>query len=114
MQITLFNDDLTFGEKATVKVMLESSFSKEIRILLKKGQMMKEHKTKFPIVVQVLKGEIDFRVHGNVQNMKEGGIISLEGDIIHELYAQKDSVVRLTLSKLDRIERLEDVVQKSS
>ena len=105
MQITSFNNDLTFGEKATVKIMLETSFSKEIRILLKKGQTMKEHKAPAPIVVQILKGEINFGVHGSIQNMKKGGILSLGGNILHELYAKKDSVVRLTLSKLEHTER---------
>ena len=105
MQITSFNNDLTFGEKATAKVILETSFSKEIRILLKKGQTMKEHKAPSPIVLQVLKGEINFRVYGSIQNMKEGGILSLGGNILHELYAKEDSVVRLTLLKLNQTER---------
>lgn len=114
MQITSFNDDLIFGEKITTKIILESSFSKEIRILLKQGQVMKEHKTKFPIVVQVLKGEIDFGVNNTTQNMQDGGIISLEGGVPHDLKAKKDSVIRLTLSKFDNIERLQDVIKQSS
>ncbi|AEL25034.1 cupin domain-containing protein [Cyclobacterium marinum] len=114
MEVTSFNEDLQFGEKISTKVILESPFSKEIRILLKEGQIMKEHKTKFPIVIQVLEGEIDFGVDGEVHNFKSGGIVALGGNIPHDLTAIKDSVVRLSLSKSDQVERVENVVKESN
>ncbi|MFT4970071.1 MAG: quercetin dioxygenase-like cupin family protein [Chitinophagales bacterium] len=50
-----FNDNLEFNNQRIVtKVILETSFSKEIRVLLKKGQIMKEHKAPFPIIVHLL------------------------------------------------------------
>tara|TARA_R110002074_G_scaffold289092_1_gene460912 strand:- start:5 stop:352 length:348 start_codon:yes stop_codon:yes gene_type:complete len=114
MEIASFSEALHFGDKISTKVILESPFSKEIRILLKEGQVMKEHQTKFPIVVQVLEGEIDFGVDGEVHNFKSGGIVALEGNIPHDLTALKDSVVRLSLSKLDQVERVENVVKESN
>jgi len=114
MEVASFNIDLQFGEKVSTRVILESPFSKEIRILLKEGQVMKEHQTKFPIVVQVLEGEIDFGVEGEVHNFKSGHILALEGNIPHDLTAIKDSVVRLTLSKSDQVERVENVVKESN
>ena len=113
MEITSFYEDLQFGEKISTKVILESKFSKELRILMKTGQVMKEHKTMFPIVVQVLDGEIDFEVEGSKHSIKSGGILALEGGIPHNLTAIKDSVVRLSLSKSDKAERVEDVVKTS-
>ena len=114
MEVTSFYKVLKFGDKISTKVILESPFSKEIRILLKEGQVMKEHKTKFPIVVQVLEGEIDFGAEGENHNFKSGGILALEGNIPHDLTAIKDSVVRLSLSKSDQVARVENVVKESN
>ena len=114
MGVTSFYEDLQFGEKVCTRIILESPFSKEIRILLKEGQVMKEHKTRFPIVVQVLEGEIDFGAEGEIHNCKSGSIVALEGNIPHDLTAKKDSVVRLSLSKSDQVERVENVVKESN
>jgi quercetin dioxygenase-like cupin family protein len=115
MQIKSFNHELVFNDKKiAIKVILESPFSKEIRILFKEGQVMKEHKTPFPIVVHVLEGVIDFGVEGVVHTFKKNDMIALEGNIPHDLTAKEDSIVRLTLSKLDKAERVEKVAQGSS
>ena len=112
MKVESFNDQLEYNDKKIVtKVILESSFSKEIRILLKNGQVMKEHKTAFPITVHVLEGIIDFGVNGQVSELTKGAIIALEGNTPHDLTAKEDSVVRLTLSKLDNVQRVEKVIE---
>lgn len=111
MKIESFNDNLEFNEsKIVTKVVIESSFSKEIRILMKKGQKMKEHQAPFPILVHVLDGEIDFSVAGKQNTLTKGMVITLEGNVPHDLTAYEDSVVRLTLSKLDKAERVEKVI----
>ncbi|WP_152287682.1 cupin domain-containing protein [Flavicella marina] len=110
MVITSFDANSEFQDKITTKVILETSFSKEIRILLKKGQFMKEHKTKFPIIVHVLEGCIDFGVNGTIHKFEKGAIIGLDANIPHDLLANKNSIVRLTLSKQDSVERVEHVI----
>ena len=100
-------------EKVLTKVILETSFSKEIRIQMEKGQSMKEHQTPFPIIVHLLKGEIDFGVKGEVHRLSEGDILSLEGGIPHDLLAKTPAIVRLSLSKLDRADRVEQVAKTS-
>ena len=63
MEKISFTENLEFNDKKIVtKVILETSFSKEIRILLKNGQLMKEHKAPFPIIIHIVVGEIDFGV----------------------------------------------------
>jgi len=114
MKIESFNENVVFNnDRVETKVMLESSFSKEIRILLKQGQAMKEHKTPYPIVVHLLEGELDFGVNGVVNSLKKGDAISLAGNIPHNLIAKTDCIVRLTLSKHDKVERVEEVVRTS-
>lgn len=114
MKITSFNENINFNdEKIVTQVLLESSFSKEIRILLKKGQVMKEHKAPFPIIVHLLEGELKFGVDGTIHPLKKGDIVTLLANVPHDLDAQTDSIVRLTLSKLDKAERVEDVAAHS-
>jgi quercetin dioxygenase-like cupin family protein len=96
--------------RVKTKVIVETSFSKEIRILLMAGQLMKEHKTPFPILIHLLQGHIELGIQGEICSMKSGDIITLEGDISHDLKAIENSVVRLTLSKHDKVERLKDVI----
>lgn len=113
MNIASFTENLNFDDhKVVTKVILETPFSKEIRILLKKDQMMKEHKAPFPIIIHVLDGEIDFGADGTKHKLKKGAIFTLEANVPHDLTASMDSIVRLTLSKLDTSERVEKLVEK--
>ena len=102
----IFND-----EKITVQLILETSFSKEIRILLKEGQVMKEHQAPLPIIVHILEGKIDFGIKGEVQQLQKGDLIALKARVPHDLHAKENSVVRLSLSKLDSAERVQQVIQ---
>ncbi len=114
MNIESFNENIDFNDTRIVtKVIIETPSSKEIRILLKKGQIMKEHQTPYSIVVHILEGEIDFGVEGTIHTLKKGAIVSLEGGIKHDLTAKDDSMVRLTLSKLDKVERVEEVIKNA-
>jgi quercetin dioxygenase-like cupin family protein len=100
-----FND-----QKPAISVLLETDFTKEIRIAMRAGQMMKEHKTSFPIVVQVARGSIDFGVRGEKIALETGDMIALEGSVPHDLFAVEESVVRLTLSKSDDPDRVKKLV----
>ena len=115
MKTASFNDALQFNrDRITTSVILETSFSKEIRILLAKGQKMKEHKTPFPIGVHVLRRCNRFwSSRREISSLEKGAIIALEGNIPHDLTALKDSVIRLTLSKLDTAKRVENVAETS-
>lgn len=72
---------------------------------------MKEHKSPFPITVYIVNGSIDFMVNEEVYPMRSGDIISLDSNVIHSLKAAENSIIRLTLSKQDRIERVEAVTE---
>lgn len=102
-----FNTSVSYGDKGIkTEVILESTFTKEIRILLQKGKVMKEHKTPYAILVHMLSGKVDFSVGEETHHLVAGDILSLEGNIVHELLATEDSMVRLTLSKHDKAERV--------
>lgn len=107
--------DLEYNDtKPAVQVLFNTDSSKEIRIALKKGQVMKEHKTPYPIVVELFEGNITFGVKGESHNLVKGDLASLEGDVPHDLKAEEDSIVRLTISKMDTADRVRDVADSSS
>ncbi len=110
MKIAAFLENIQYNEgKVAVSLLLETDFSKEIRIVFKKNQVMKDHKAPYPILVQVIKGNIDFGVNKEVKKLQTGDLISLDANVIHNLTAIEDSVVRLTLSKLDTVNRVNAV-----
>ena len=112
-QTASFYKDVHYSDDSVViNSVLESSFGKEIRIAFKEGQVMKEHKTKFPITVMTLKGSIVFSVGDEEYMLNDGDIIALEGNVMHELKATKDSIVWLSLHKGDSVERVESLLKK--
>lgn len=113
MKVASLVNDLQYNEtRPTIQVLMETDAGKEIRIAFKEGQVMKEHKTPFPIVVEVFEGAIDFGVNGEVHNLKKGDLIGLKGGVPHDLKALETSTVRLSLNKADSTQRVANVVNE--
>ena len=111
MKIASLTKEIQYQDnKPAIKVLLDNEYHKEIRIVFRKGQLMKAHKTGFPIVVEVFKGAIDFGVQNTIHEMTSGDLIALAPDEVHDLTAKEDSIVRLSLSKNDNIKRVKNVV----
>ena len=104
--------DVTYGDKKpAISILLETATSKEIRIVFAKDQYMKKHQTPFPITVEMVEGDLDFGVEDTVHRLVKGDILSLDGGVPHDLLAKSNCIVRLTLSKGDTLQRVEDVVR---
>lgn len=104
--------DVTYDEKKPViSVLFETSMSKEIRIVFVKDQYMKKHQTPYPITVELVDGMLDFGVEGEIHSLVTGDILSLDGGVPHDLLAKTKCIVRLTLSKADTLQRVEDVLK---
>ncbi|PKD20371.1 cupin [Salegentibacter salinarum] len=114
MKKSSLTENLEYSEKSpAVKVLFETEVSKEIRMAFKKDQGLKEHKTPFPIVVEIFEGAIDFGVNGEKHPLKKGDLITLEGNVPHDLKATENSIVRLSLTKADTTQRVENVAKNS-
>ncbi len=110
MKVSSLTNELKYhSDKPAISVLFETESTKEIRIAMKKGQFMKEHKTSFPIVVEIFEGAIDFGVNGAVHHLNKGDLVALEASVPHDLVATADSTVRLTLSKQDQVSRVKNV-----
>ena len=106
-------DNITYqnDEKPTITVLLKTANTKEVRIVMKKGQFMKEHKAPFPIIIEMFEGEIDFGVNGNKQILKKGDMIALESNIAHDLSCISNCIIRLSISVLDKVARVHEVLE---
>lgn len=111
MQKVNILENLEYGDKVQITPLFETQSSKEIRVVFKKEQIMKDHKTSFPITVEIFEGEIDFGVEDEIYTLIKGDIVSLDAKVVHNLKANKDSIVRLTLSKSDSIARVQGVLK---
>jgi quercetin dioxygenase-like cupin family protein len=113
-KVNIYENLVYSDEKVQITPMLESDSSKEIRIVFKKEQFMKDHKTVYPITVEIVDGAIDFGVGEKAYNLIKGDIVSLEASVVHNLLAMEDSIVRLSLSKSDSVDRVKGVLRPTS
>jgi quercetin dioxygenase-like cupin family protein len=64
---------------------------------------MKVHNTKFSITIITLRGSIAFGAGERTFILNERDIITHKGNVMHELKALEESIVRLSLNKSDPI-----------
>ena len=107
----IFDNLSTHNSKPIITVLFETNFTKEIRISLQKDVHMKEHKTSYPIVIEIIEGNIDFGFEQQTVNLTKGDLIALESNIPHDLKAKTNSIIRLTLSKQDNVQRVKKVTE---
>jgi len=112
MEIASFLSDIVYDvTKPVITPLISNEFTKEIRIVFRFGQTMKSHKTAFPITVMIVKGTIDFGTEEGRQRLMEGDIIALGPNVLHDLNAIEDSIVRLSLHKNDSMTRVNAVLK---
>lgn len=111
MKIASLLEQITYQEnnKPTVTVLLKTNHSKEVRIVMKPGQFMKEHTAPFPIIIELFEGSIDFGINGKKQILKKGDIIALDANVPHDLTCISNCIIRLSISVLDGVERIKNI-----
>lgn len=112
MRITKWSEVEFSPKEVKINVLIDDEKGKEIQILLAKDSVMKEHKAPFAIHVQVLSGKIWFEAKNEKFELNALDMISLEANVSHSLGGLEDSIVRLSLSKLDSIQRVNAVLKK--
>ena len=112
MTYASFTADVIFGNtQPVITPLITNEFTKEIRIVFRAGQSMKAHKTSFPITVMIVSGEIDFGIGEERMIFGAGDVIALKPNVIHDLNAIEDSIVRLSLHKGDNVARVSGVLK---
>ncbi len=135
MALSVINwTDVEFGEKIEAIALATNGASREVRIIMPAGEVMKQHRAPYDIFVQVLRGRIWFEVAGEngagaagaagaansgagaaAQNdrveLGGGEMVSVAANVPHSLGAVENSVVRLSLAIGDKIERVAGVLK---
>jgi quercetin dioxygenase-like cupin family protein len=78
----------TLVKNAELRVVLEA---------LREGAGMAEHRAPGPITVQVLEGQIRFRVGETIRTLRPGELLVLPARIPHAVQAARDSAFLLTI-----------------
>ena len=110
MQKLSFLDDTRFADKPQIDLMFDNEQGKEIRICMQKGNEMAEHKAPGAIVIMVLSGCVDIGSSEGSVTLGAGEAVHFAARVPHSLVAAEDSVIRLSLSKIDSIKRVEGLV----
>ncbi len=112
MKIARFSDKVLNNDKVEVVLILETAMSKELSISMKKALFMKEHKAPLPIIIHMLEGKVNFRVNDQNVTLSKSDVITIDGGVPHSLEALEDTIIRLSIMKLDTVNRVKDVVEE--
>ena len=85
-------------EKLQIKRVFHGLGFRMIRLALAAGQVMREHSTNSPLVVQVLAGTVLFRIAGEELSMPAGSIVHVDPSVMHEVEGVTDAHLLLTLA----------------
>lgn len=87
-----------FREKGlSTQILSDIGTARVVLFAFKAGQQLKEHQTTSQILVQVVRGAINFTTPSNSMNMQAGKLLQLEASIPHTIVAQTDAVVLVTM-----------------
>lgn len=95
-------DHITYDkDEPILHIILETDIFKEIRIVMHKGHELNQQITRFPILVELVEGQIEFYTSGKKHTLIKGDLISLKSRIPHDIVAVEKSIIRLTMTKYD-------------
>lgn len=83
--------------QAKTTALIKTRHFEAIRLCVHSGQEIPSHKTKGPITVQCLQGNVIFSVGEIANQMTAGDWLYLEGDQIHSLKGIEDSTLLVTI-----------------
>lgn len=97
-------DEIFFNEDyPALHILVNTPFTKEIRITMRAGQTLPEKANKYPIMISVVQGKLELNSDGHKMDLGRGEIISLEPETPHSLIAKEESIIRLTITKSERM-----------
>ncbi len=86
------------ADRPQMKRIFQGAGTTIIRLTLAAGQVMREHSTNSPLTVQILEGDILFRIAGDEIAMPAGAIIHVAPSVKHELEAVTEAHMTLVLA----------------
>ena len=84
-------------ENVLIDELMTTPCSKEVRIVMQRNQVMRDHSSDFPITLSVLEGVVKLTIEEDEHVVKRGELVLLQAETKHHLEALDNSVLRLTL-----------------
>ena len=84
-------------ENIVITQLLATAFSKEIRIVMQKHQVMRDHESDHPVTLYVVDELVNLSIEEKDIVIKKGNLVTLEGGVKHHLKALDDTVLHLTI-----------------
>jgi quercetin dioxygenase-like cupin family protein len=110
MESISFLENKHFDNKPQITMMFETPASKEIRICMAEGNVMREHTAPGAIMIMVLDGSVSISSLEESVILNTGDMIGFEAKVPHSLEAHVESVIHLSLSKNDTLKRVVGVL----
>ncbi|NYF99305.1 cupin domain-containing protein [Janibacter cremeus] len=85
------------GARPGVKKALVGHGARVVMFRFAAGQVLDEHKANFPILVQCLRGTVDFVAGDQTATLGPGGLANLDALVLHEVRAVTDAVFQLVM-----------------
>lgn len=80
-----------------VTVLADVGAARVVLFAFRPGQVLKEHETTSQILVQALRGRVQFNAAGRTVAMSGGMLVQLEARVRHSIVAQTDALVLVTI-----------------
>ncbi|WP_376794240.1 cupin domain-containing protein [Thermogemmatispora sp.] len=85
------------SEGPTVRVLWESATARLLLLALQTGQQLRQHRTSYQALIQVISGHLLFSLEHERISMRAGTLLHLEPHVAHSVEALQDSIFLITL-----------------
>lgn len=82
----------------TAVTLLKQPLIRAVLMVLKTGAKIPEHKANGDLTVQMLRGKLRFRVNNREFILTQGELLTVGGNLPHDLEAEEDAEVLLTIA----------------
>ncbi|GCE07180.1 cupin domain-containing protein [Dictyobacter aurantiacus] len=84
-------------EHPAVQILSDIGAARLVLFSFKAGQQLKEHKTSSQIIVQAIRGSIEFTANDSQTTLQAGMVLQLEMNVPHSIVAITDAQVLVTM-----------------
>lgn len=93
----LFEAASSRGGRPGAKTVLDTATTKVVVFEFDAGDTLKEHAAHHPVIIQVLRGRVEFTVQDTVQVLEPGRMIHLTPKLRHAVHAVDSSTLTVTM-----------------
>ena len=98
LELNRLHEESTWSTGQNARTLIKYDTLRVVRVALKAGKSLSEHKTEGRISIQVLAGHVEVKSAGRTFNLHTGGLLALDKNLAHDVRALQESAVLLTVA----------------